>query len=153
MPDGYAIRTAVEAEYESVWTVLEDAFLEWSDRKRHSFDDFAAGVWRRPGFAPWNLRVAIDVHDAVIGVAFIIVADEGASACVQKLAVRKDHRGAGLAWALLADAFEVGRAHGASKSVLDTDSRTGALGLYEKVGMKVTSVWNNRCIELATGES
>ena len=151
MPDGYAIRTAVEAEYESVWAVLEDAFLEWSDRERHSFDDFAAGVWLRPGFAPWNLRVAVDPEGVTVGVAFVILSDEGATAYVQKLAVRKDHRGLGLARALLADAFELGRAHGASTSVLDTDSRTGALGLYEKVGMEVTSVWVNRCIELRPG--
>jgi hypothetical protein len=31
---------------------------------------------------------------------------------------------------------------------LSTDSRTGALGLYEKVGMEVTSVWLNRAIDL-----
>jgi len=28
-------------------------------------------------------------------------------------------------------------------SELSTDSRTGALGLYEKVGMQVTSVWRH----------
>jgi hypothetical protein len=34
---------------------------------------------------------------------------------------------------------------------LSTDSRTGALGLYEKVGMKVTSIWLNRGIRLDEG--
>lgn len=96
MPDGYAIRTALEAEYESLWTVLEDAFLEWADRERQRFPDFAAAVMRRPGFARWNLRVAVDREDVVVGVAFVIVSDGGATAYVQKLAVRKDHRGA--AW-------------------------------------------------------
>ena len=33
-------------------------------------------------------------------------------------------------------------------SELSTDSRTGALGLYEKVGMKVTSTWVSRAIKL-----
>jgi hypothetical protein len=31
---------------------------------------------------------------------------------------------------------------------LSTDSRTGALGLYEKVGMEVTSIWFNLAIDL-----
>jgi hypothetical protein len=49
---------------------------------------------------------------------------------------------------LLADAFAETRVHGATRSELSTDSRTGALGLYENVGMEVTSVWVNRAIDL-----
>lgn len=63
-------------------------------------------------------------------------------------AVRRDQRNRGLAQALMVDAFAQARAHGAATSALSTDSRTGALGLYEKVGMQVTSVWVNRGIEL-----
>ena len=70
------------------------------------------------------------------------------TAYIQKLAVRRDRRGLGLARALLVDAFELGRRHGAVTSALATDSRSGALGLYEQVGMTVTSVWLNRGIDL-----
>ena len=35
-----------------------------------------------------------------------------------------------------------------TRSELSTDSRTGALGLYEKVGMVVTSNWVNRAIDV-----
>jgi hypothetical protein len=49
---------------------------------------------------------------------------------------------------MLVDAFAVARAHGATRSGLSTDSRTGALGLYEKVGMVVASNWVNRAIRL-----
>ena len=62
--------------------------------------------------------------------------------------MRRDLRGRGLAQALMVDAFAVAREHGALVSGLSTDSRTGALGLYEKVGMKVTSVWLSRAIDL-----
>ena len=54
----------------------------------------------------------------------------------------------GLARALLVDCFAVAREHGASRSELSTDSRTGALGLYERVGMRVTSTWVHRAIAL-----
>ena len=66
------------------------------------------------------------------------------SAFIARLATRSDERGRGLAQALLVDAFAVARERGATRSELSTDSRTGALGLYEKVGMVVTSTWVNR---------
>ena len=54
---------------------------------------------------------------------------------------------------MLVDAFALARAHGAVRCHLSTDSRTGALGLYEKVGMVVTSTWVNRAIELSSPSS
>jgi mycothiol synthase len=146
LPPGLAIRTATESDRRAAWTVIEDAFLEWSVRDRQSFEDFSAQVMQRPGFEPWNLRVVTDQSDEVVGAALILIADD--TGFVEKLAVRKDMRGLGLGQALLADAFSEARAHGASRSELSTDSRTGALGLYEKVGMEVTSVWVNRAIDL-----
>ncbi|UMG94767.1 GNAT family N-acetyltransferase [Nocardioides sp. TF02-7] len=62
--------------------------------------------------------------------------------------MHRDHRHRGLAQALLVAAFAAGRAHGATASCLSTDSRTGALALYEKVGMVVDSTWVNRAIDL-----
>ena len=46
------------------------------------------------------------------------------------------------------DAFALTREHGASACELGTDSRTGALGLYERVGMVVTHEWVHRAITL-----
>jgi GNAT superfamily N-acetyltransferase len=146
LPAGYSIRAAHEGDYRAAWEVVEDAFLEWSVRERQSFEDFMAGVVERPGFEPWNLRVALDPRGDVVGVAFLILSEQ--TGFVERLAVRKDQRGRGLAQALLADAFREARAHGATRSELSTDSRTGALSLYEKVGMEVTSVWVNRAIEV-----
>jgi GNAT superfamily N-acetyltransferase len=146
VPPGYMIRTATDSDHRATWTVIEDAFLEWSARDRQSFEDFSAQVLHRPGFEPWNLRVLTDETDEVVGAALILLAED--TGFVEKLAVRKDRRGLGLGQALLADAFAEARAHGATRSELSTDSRTGALGLYENVGMEVTSVWVNRAIDL-----
>jgi GNAT superfamily N-acetyltransferase len=143
---GYSIRAATEDDHRAVWDEVEDAFLEWADRKRQSFEDFAAQVMERPGFEPWHLRVAVDANGDVVGVAFLVMSED--IAFVEKLAVRRDQRHLGLGRALLADVFAVARAHGATRSELSTDSRTGALDLYEKVGMEVTSVWVNRAIDL-----
>jgi ribosomal protein S18 acetylase RimI-like enzyme len=72
----------------------------------------------------------------------------GRTAFIARLATRQDQRGRGLAQALLVDSFAAGAAHGAIVSELSTDSRTGALSLYEKVGMVVTSNWVNRAIDV-----
>ena len=142
VPEGYVIREPRdEGDLRATWTVNEDAFLEWSDRERATFEEWAANVSRRPGYQPWQLRLMVDRDDQVVGMAFVVVSS--GCAYVDKLAVRRDERGKGLARALLVDAFEVARAHGGDRSELSTDSRTGALGLYEKVGMQVTSVWRH----------
>lgn len=142
VPTGYAIREPRdEADLRATWTLNEDAFLEWSDRERATFEEWTATVSRRPGYEPWQLRLMVDAADEVVGMAFVVVSS--GCAYVDKLAVRHDERGRGLARALLVDAFEVARAHGGERSELSTDSRTGALGLYEKVGMQVRSVWRH----------
>ncbi len=148
VPDGYALRAAVQGEYQACFTVVEDAFLEWSRRERETFQEWACGTVRRPGFEPWMMRVVTDPHGAVVGVAVVLLADEGAEGFVDQLAVRGDQRGRGLAQAMLVDAFRQARARGARRSTLSTDSRTGALGLYEKVGMVITSTWLHRAVEL-----
>ena len=150
LPAGYAIRPAAEMDREQVWNVVEDAFLEWSDREKQSFDDFAAEVWQRPGFEPWQLLAVTGPDGAVVGAAFSSVADSerGTETYISRLAVHRDHRNRGLAQSLLVAAFGAGREHGAVSSCLSTDSRTGALPLYEKVGMVTDSVWLHRATKL-----
>ncbi len=145
LPAGYAVRAAEESEHEASWTVQEDAFLEWSVRERDTFEEWQASTTLRPGFEPWNLRVVTDPSGEVVAMA--VVQQGPDCAYIARLATRKDQRGRGLAQALLVDSFAVAAEHGSTRSELSTDSRTGALGLYEKVGMQVTSIWVNRAIE------
>lgn len=148
LPEGYAVREAAPEEYPAVQTVIEDAFLEWSVRDRESYDDFLATTVQRPGFEPWHFRVVTDVAGEIVGTALVQVYGEPPiEAFISRLAVRRDQRHRGLAQALLVDAFARGREHGAHRSALSTDSRTGALSLYQKVGMEVGDVWVNRAID------
>jgi GNAT superfamily N-acetyltransferase len=149
LPDGYAIREATPEEYPAVHTVIEDAFLEWSKRERESYEDFRATTVERPGFEPWHLRVVTDGDGEIVGTALVqMFTGPPAEAFISRLAVRRDQRHRGLAQALLVDSFARGREHGASRSALSTDSRTGALGLYQKVGMEVSDVWVNRAADV-----
>jgi mycothiol synthase len=154
LPPKYELRTATADDDRGAWTVLEDAFLEWSVRDRETFADFMAHTRNRPGFEPWNLRVVTDPAGEIVAAAVVLMAhaqgpdETDREGYVDRIAVRRDQRGQGIAQAMLADAFRAARQHGATTCGLSTDSRTGALGLYEKVGMEVTSVWVNRTIPL-----
>jgi mycothiol synthase len=147
LPEGYALRTGDTAELErAAYVVIQDAFDEWEGRTRESFEDWAATTVRRPRTEPWQLRV-VEHGGAVVAVSFTILDSQGAG-YVYQLAVERSHRGRGLAQALLADAFRRAGEHGASHSELSTDSRTGALDLYLKVGMEVTETWTNLVTDL-----
>ncbi|GAB3792326.1 GNAT family N-acetyltransferase [Nocardioides ungokensis] len=146
LPEGFAVGVASPEQYPQCWTVQEDAFLEWSDRDRQSFEQWRAWTDLRPGFEPWHLRVVTDPAGDVVAVAVLQI--HPPCAYIARLATRRDQRGRGLAQALLVDAFAAGAAHGTTVCELSTDSRTGALGLYEKVGMVVTSNWVNRAIDV-----
>lgn len=147
LPPGHALRLAEsEDERRAVHHVVEDAFLEWSTRDKEPFTDWIAGVVDRPGFEPWNLRMVVDPEGVVVGGVHVVLSED--TGFVSKLAVRRDRRGQGLARALLVDAFRAARAHGATRSELSTDSRTGALGLYLGIGMEVSDTWVNLGIRL-----
>jgi GNAT superfamily N-acetyltransferase len=140
LPEGCAVRTAASQEdVRAAHRVIADAFAEWSDLPR-DFEDWAARTVRRPGTEPWQLRLAVDGAGEPVGACFVVLDGQG-TGYVQQVGVRRDRRGRGLGAALLADAFGRARARGATRCELSTDSRTGALGLYEHLGMVVTQTW------------
>ena len=142
LPEGYTFATGdSEARERAAYAVIQDAFDEWEGRVRESFEDWEATTVRRPGSQPWQLRV-VEHDGAVVAASFTILDSQGAG-YVHQLAVERAHRGLGLAQALLADAFDQARERGATRSELSTDSRTGALDLYLKVGMEVTQTWTH----------
>jgi GNAT superfamily N-acetyltransferase len=147
LPHGHALREFRGGEDgRTAFHLIEDAFNEWPDREPSSYDDWAPRGPLRPGFEPWQIRFVTDADGTDVGVCYTILA--GATGYVDAIAVRADQRGLGLARALLADAFARAREHGASVSELSTDSRTGALGLYEHVGMHVTQTWRHWMTDL-----
>jgi mycothiol synthase len=147
LPDGHRIRNAMSAQDRAAaYDVLEDAFLEWSVRDKATYADFAAQTYGRPGFEDWHMRVlcrdSADGEDVVAAVFSVVDTNHG-MLYVDRLAVRADARRQGHARALLADVFAIGFDRGATGCELSTDSRTGALGLYTGLGMRVTSTWVN----------
>lgn len=148
LPEGWSVGAARADELPAAHGVLEDAFADWANRARETWADFEAAILRRPGYEPWQIRVARTPGGDVVGAAVTMLTDAGspggAGAYVDRLGVAHAYRGRSLARALLADSFDAGREHGATSFELSTDSRTGALGLYERVGMSTHATWVHR---------
>ena len=148
LPTGYQFVTGDTAERaRTAHWIVERAFGEWNGREPESFETWATGTVARPGAQPWQLRLVLDPFGSAVATAFTIL-DSVGTAFVHQLAVAKEHRGQGIAQALLVDAFARGADRGATRSELATDSRTGALDLYRKVGMEVTTTWVNLSLPL-----
>ena len=93
---------------------------------------------RAPGFEPSLLALAVRGDEVAGALLLVVEEDEG---WVDQLAVAREHRGRGLARALLQHAFGETWRRGLRRAGLSTDSRTGARGLYEHVGMHVRKTY------------
>jgi GNAT superfamily N-acetyltransferase len=135
-PPGVRLRNFILGEDDrNVWQVIEDAF-DWPHREPTLFEDWMAECILRPNFDPELIIVAEDGSE-VVGVS-VGLEYEGEGGWIQQLAVRASHRNRGIARALLHKAFLTAWQRGQRTCGVSTDSRTGALGLYEQVGMHVT---------------
>ena len=146
LEDGYEVRQFIPGiEDEAAYEVVQVAFGEWPERERTPYEDWRAVVFDREGFGPEKLLVAT-FHGEIVGVCYVI--DGERAGWVQNVAVYKEHRNHGLAQELLATAFEGTRSRGLERAELATDSRTGALGLYQKLGMHVTQSYEDWSLAL-----
>lgn len=120
-----------------------------------------------PGFTPWSEseweRGVLEGRSARHDASFVVTGEHGEIAAylqtteseahtratgrreayVARMGVRREHRGQGLAGALLGRALEVFRAQGYDDAALDVlaDNPTGALGVYERAGFEIVSRW------------
>jgi mycothiol synthase len=140
-PDGIASRPFERGEERAVYEAYVEAFTDHWGFVPESFAD-----WRT-----WNLGATDDTS------LWRLVEDGGkiAALCVSRpsrggdetlgwvsiLAVRRPWRRRGLARALLLESFGLFRSIGRRRAGLgvDAENTTGALALYEGVGMRVTS--------------
>jgi mycothiol synthase len=142
---GYAIRDFAPGDERAAHEVIQRAFGEWPEHEPQPFDDWAAMAFGRPGFEPSLLGLAVH-GDAVVGAVLLI--EDGDEGWIDQLAVAREHRENGLGMALLTHAFLQTWRRGRRRCGLGTDSRTGARGLYEKVGMRVRRTFGEYAKEL-----
>ncbi|HWL90602.1 MAG TPA: GNAT family N-acetyltransferase [Actinomycetota bacterium] len=132
-PGGIRLRPFEPGDEDEALMMFERAFSEWEDRVANAPGTWRAMVTEREGFQPDDLLLAI-AGDRIVGGAFLIDVDE---LWVDKLAVEREFRHRGIARALLQTAFARSFERGYRWTSLSTDSNTGALSLYERVGMRI----------------
>jgi ribosomal protein S18 acetylase RimI-like enzyme len=133
-PDAVALRPfEVERDARPVWALVQRAF------------DGTFGSHRRP-FEEWAVHALGDDKDVVCAVedgalvAVATVGPRGGTGHVGQLAVAQEHRGRGLALALLHEVFRRDLATGWPATTLTVDGENdSARRLYEKAGMSVVA--------------
>ena len=119
-----------------IFDVIETAFGGWEGREPNTFEDWRAKFFAREEVRP-ELQVLVADGDRIVGVAINYDYADDVEGWVQQLAVHPAHQGRGVGRAILEESFRRFYANGRRECGLSTDSRTGALGLYEHVGMHV----------------
>jgi ribosomal protein S18 acetylase RimI-like enzyme len=136
IPEGITIRPYQAEDEVATHRLIDDAFSEWPDREPLALDAWAALITAHGAFSPELSRLAFEA-DELVGVALAFDYDTAAEGWVQQLATKATHRHRGIARALLASVFAAFHARGRRLVGLSTDSRTGALTLYERLGMRI----------------
>jgi GNAT superfamily N-acetyltransferase len=135
-PPGIAIRAYRASDAREVHRVMDSAFTEWEGRDPEPYEVWAPQVIAHPAFRPELSPLALD-KDEIVGVVISFDYPELGEGWIEQLATRATHRRRGIARALLRTSFGWFYEAGRRVAGVATDSRTGALGLYEKVGMHV----------------
>jgi len=132
---------------QDVYRLIDDAFNEWEGRVPQTFEEWRAFTVDRTTFDPVVSPVAVD-GDEVLGAAISLTYEGDDDGYVHHLAVKRSHRRHGIGRALLLEAFRGFHATGRRSVVLSTESRTGALDMYERVGMRVRRSYTNYAKDL-----
>jgi GNAT superfamily N-acetyltransferase len=135
-PEGISIRPYTETDAQAAYRLIDDAFNEWEGRTSIAFEEWRVYVIDHQAFSPELSRLAFEGEELVgASLAFDYATEE--EGWIHQVATKATHRHRGIARALLYETFRAFYERGKANCGLSTDSRTGALSLYERVGMHV----------------
>jgi len=157
LPDGVTVRRLdpeVEADFRLVHTIRTEAFARHHGMVAESFEHFRDRWLASAGFDPTAWWLAL-LDDEPMG---ILLGDDSrlddGAGFVRTLGVRETARGRGIARALLHTAFAEYAGRGRTRVLLAVDAanESGAIALYESVGMRPVVVYDAWSLTLADGE-
>ncbi|TQF06893.1 GNAT family N-acetyltransferase [Kitasatospora acidiphila] len=134
-PPGITVRWFRPGDERAAYQLTEDAFDEWQKRRK-SYQEWARRTVERDTFAPALSPVAF-AGDQMVGAVLSLSVPGSDEGYVERVAVRKDHRNQGIARLLLRESFRAFHRQGHRTCTLWTHSETGALSLYQRVGMTI----------------
>jgi mycothiol synthase len=136
-PDGIMIRTyEAGRDDRAAYRLIEDAFGEWPDRMPATFEEWAGLMVGRDAFRPDLSPLAFD-GDRLVGAALSMSTEDPGEGYIHQVATDRRYRRRGIARVLLRHAFRGFYRTGRRTCTLSTNSYTGALALYERVGMRI----------------
>ncbi|MDX3656140.1 GNAT family N-acetyltransferase [Streptomyces sp. ID05-26A] len=148
IPSGYEIVPFSAARDEEVRNVANVAFAQHWGSVERSPQEWAASFTDSPRFVPESSFLALS-NDSVVG--FVLarhypVVEELTGVrelWIGDVGTLEEHRGRGVASALLSWTLTQGRAKGYHRAGLsvDTANATSALGVYERAGFEVARTW------------
>jgi ribosomal protein S18 acetylase RimI-like enzyme len=136
-PAGVTLRSYTDADAHAVHTLLDGAYTDWDEAYVPlAHDDWLAFMTKHDSFDPDCWFLAVDARGELAGVC--LTWKEG---WVKDLAVTEAARGHGLGESLLQHAFARFHGRGVRRVGLKVDARnpTGAIRLYERVGMRTVT--------------
>jgi len=152
VPDGYGLRTYDQSMADVLRETHNRAFGDHAN-----FTPWSEIIWNQVVTGSRSFRpqlsfvVVLDGSDQIV--AYLQTAEADANleatgrreAYVGRIGTLREHRGRGLATALLGHCLHAYRDAGYDEASLDVDSEnpSGALGIYERAGFKVESRWTN----------
>ncbi|MGV9255202.1 GNAT family N-acetyltransferase [Streptomyces sp. NPDC003697] len=148
-PAGVTVRAFRAGDAQAAYRLTEDAFDEWQQRRK-TYDEWARHTVDRATFAPEASPVAF-AGGRMVGAVLSLDVPGDEEGYVERVAVRRDQRNRGIARLLLREAFRTFHRKGKRGCTLWTHSDTGALALYERIGMTVRRSSTVYCKALTTG--
>ncbi|MBD0673525.1 GNAT family N-acetyltransferase [Streptomyces sp. CBMA156] len=136
-PPGITLRCFRPGDERAAYQLTEDAFDEWQKRRK-PYEEWARHTVELDTFAPALSPLAF-AGDQLVGAVLSLNVPDTDEGYVERVAVRKDHRNQGIARMLLQASFRAFYRQGRRTCTLWTHSETGALSLYQRVGMTVRS--------------
>ncbi|MEU2926845.1 GNAT family N-acetyltransferase [Streptomyces sp. NPDC007251] len=134
-PAGIAVRPFRPGDEQAAYRLTEDAFDEWQPRRK-GYPEWARLTVERTAFLPAASPLAF-AGDQLVGAVLSLDVPGHDEGYVERVAVRRDQRDRGIARLLLREAFRTFHRLGRPACTLWTHSGTGALPLYERLGMTV----------------
>ena len=141
-PDGIDIRgIEPERDLPEIHAIFVDAFREEWGYRVISFEEWKTNEVDAPSFDPGFWFIAEDESGPIGAVSGLIWGELG---WVGELGVRTPWRGRGIAAALLRRSFATFGSRGLTRVRLNVDAEnpTGAVALYERVGMRRVRGWD-----------
>jgi len=135
LPEGLTLTPYNETQCRDVHELIEDAFSGFQQRRK-SYDEWARLTVERSSFRP-NASTLAYAGDELVGVVIALDLPDTNEGYVEQLAVRADQRNKGIARAMLDDTCTEFHRLGRRTCILWTHSGTGALGLYEHLGLRI----------------